>query len=141
MANRIDWKEVVEELVDLKELIASLEVDSINDQDNEWLEDRSKPEEDVDDELPKLWLIKMRVLKWLNEMMSDAKMFHLTNHDANRESMKTLRIKLVILLGRPELPLFILAPKLKLKSETQSPMKSMENSVRLVGVRHWKINP
>ena len=49
--DRIDLKKITEDLVVLKEINASRETDVVHHQDNEWLEDRTKPEMEIDDEL------------------------------------------------------------------------------------------
>ena len=51
VVDRIDLKKITEDLVVLKEINASRETDVVHHQDNEWLEDRAKPEMEIDDEL------------------------------------------------------------------------------------------
>ena len=49
--DRKDLKKKAEELAGLEEVIASRKLGIIDDQDKEWLKDRSKPEVENDDEL------------------------------------------------------------------------------------------
>ena len=48
--NRIDLKKNVDDLVGLEELTVSEELDNVDDQDKEWIDDRSKPGVEFDDE-------------------------------------------------------------------------------------------
>ena len=48
--NRIDLKKIVEEVVGLDEITVSQDIDIVNDHDDEWVDDRSKPEVEFDDE-------------------------------------------------------------------------------------------
>ena len=43
-------KDRLEELVGLEEKPASQDIDIVNDQDEEWVDDRSKPEVELEDE-------------------------------------------------------------------------------------------
>ena len=49
--DRIDLKMIVEEVMELEGLTVSQDIDKIDDHDEEWIEDRSKPEAEFDDEL------------------------------------------------------------------------------------------
>ena len=46
---RIDLKKMVEELVGLEEITVSQDIDIVDDHDEEWIEDRSKPEVEFGD--------------------------------------------------------------------------------------------
>ena len=46
----MDLKKIVEELVGLEEITGSQGIHIVNDRDDEWIDDRSKPEVDFDDE-------------------------------------------------------------------------------------------
>ena len=48
--NRTDLKKIVEELVGLEETTLSQDIDIVDDRDEEWIDDRSKPEVEFDDE-------------------------------------------------------------------------------------------
>ena len=75
----------------LEEITASQEVDIVDDQVNEWLDDRSKPELEFQDEQQQSHaheVMNMRVLEWLNEMVSDLKETSVMIQDLVRESMK-----------------------------------------------------
>ena len=52
----------------------SQDIDIVDDHDEEWVDDRSKPEVEFDDEQQQAYeqdLSKLRVMEWLNEMTSD----------------------------------------------------------------------
>ena len=91
LLDKIDLRKIVENLVGLEEITVSQEVDIVDDQDKEWIVDRSKPEMEFDDEQQQSYeqeLTNMRVLEWLNEMTSDPKQTSVTIQDVDRESMK-----------------------------------------------------
>ena len=46
----MDLKKIVEELVGLQEITLSQDIDIVDDRDEEWIDDRSKPEVEFDDE-------------------------------------------------------------------------------------------
>ena len=49
--DRIDLKKIVEEVVvGLEEITVSQDIDFVDDHDKEWVDDRSKPEIEFDDE-------------------------------------------------------------------------------------------
>ena len=89
--DRIDLKKMVEEVVGLEEITVSQDIDIVDDHDEEWIEDRSKPEVEFDDEQQQSYeqeLTNPRVLEWLNEMTSDPKETSVTIQDVDRESTK-----------------------------------------------------
>ena len=47
---RIDLKKMVEEMVGLEKIPASHDIDIVDDHDEEWVDDQSKPEVEIDDE-------------------------------------------------------------------------------------------
>ena len=60
----------------------------------DWIEDRSKPEVDFDEEQSESYgddLTNLRVLEWLNEMTSDPKETSVTIQDVDRESAKYIK--------------------------------------------------
>ena len=76
VVDRIDLKKIVQEVVGLEGITMSQEIDIVDDHDEEWTEDRSKPEVEFDDEQQQSYeqeLTNLRVLEWLNEMTSDPK--------------------------------------------------------------------
>ena len=76
----------------LEEIPASKDI--VDDQDEEWVDDRSKPEVEFDDEQQQSYeqeLINLCLLEWLNEMTSDPKETSVTIQDADRESMKYIK--------------------------------------------------
>ena len=87
----IDLKRIGEEVVGLEEITVSQDIDIIDDHDEEWVDDRSKPEVEFDDEQQQSYeqdLTNLRVLEWLNEMTSDPKETSVTIQDRDRESKK-----------------------------------------------------
>ena len=50
VVDRIDLKKIVEEVVGLEDITVSQNIDIVDDHDEEWIEDRSKPEVEFDDE-------------------------------------------------------------------------------------------
>ena len=76
VVDRIDLKKIVQELVGLEEIPFSQDIDTVEDQDKEWIDDRSKPEVAFDDEQQQAHeqeVTNLRVLEWLNEMRSNPK--------------------------------------------------------------------
>ena len=74
--DRIDLKKIVEELVGLEEITVSQDIDIVDDRDEEWIDDRSKPVVEFGGEQQQSYeqdLTNLRVLEWLNEMTSDPK--------------------------------------------------------------------
>ena len=72
--DRIDLKKIVEEVVGLEEITVSQDIDIVDDHDDEWVDDRSKPEVEVDDEQQQSYeqdLMNPRVLEWLNDGRGD----------------------------------------------------------------------
>ena len=92
--DRIDLKKIEEELVGLEEIPASQDIDIVDDQDKEWIDDRSGPEVEFDAEHQQSYeqdMTNMRVLEWLIEMTSDTKETSVTIQDVDRESMKYIK--------------------------------------------------
>ena len=72
----MDLKKIVEELVGLEEITVSQDIDIVDDRDEEWIDDRSKPEVEFDEEQQHSYeqdLTNLRVLELLNEMTSNPK--------------------------------------------------------------------
>ena len=91
VVDRIDLKKIGEDVVGLAEIIVSQDIDIVDDHDDEWIDDRSKPEVEFDDEQQQSYeqdLTNLRVLEWLNKLTSDPKETSVTIQDVDRESMK-----------------------------------------------------
>ena len=91
---RIDLKKIVEELVVLEEISASQDIDIVDDQNKEWIDGRSKSEEEFEYEQQQSCeqeLTSLRVLECLNEMTSDPKETSVMIQDVNRESKSYLK--------------------------------------------------
>ena len=94
VVDRMYLKKIVRELVGLEEINVSQDIDIVDDRDEEWINDRSKPEVEFDDEQQQSYeqdLTNLRVLEWLNEMTTDAKKTSVTIQDVERESMKYIK--------------------------------------------------
>ena len=94
VVDRIDLKKIGEELVGLEEITVSQDIDIVDDHDDEWVDDRSKPEVEFDDEQLQSYkqdLTNLRVLEWLNEMTSDPKETSVTIQDVDRESIQQMK--------------------------------------------------
>ena len=138
VVDRIDLKKVVEELVGLEEITVSQDIDIVDDRYDEWIDDRSKPEVEFDDEQQQSYkqdLTNLRVLERLNEMTSDPKETSVTIQDVDRESMKYIKTE----MDDPswayqEGQLLIPASNLDLISGMRSTGTSMDIFLRVVGV-------
>ena len=70
VVDRIDLNKIMEEVVGLEGTTVSQDIDIVDDHDQEWIEDRSNPEVEFDDEQQQSYeqdLTNLRVLEWLNE--------------------------------------------------------------------------
>ena len=78
----------------LEEITVSQDIDIIDDRDDDWVDDRSKPEVEFDDEQQQSYeqdLTNQRVLEWLNEMTSDPEETSVTIQEVDRESIKYMK--------------------------------------------------
>ena len=94
VVDRIDLKKIVEEVVGLEEITVSQDIDIVDDHDDEWVDDWSKPAVEFDDEQQQSCeqdLTNLRVLEWLNETTSDPEETSVTIQDVDRESMKYIK--------------------------------------------------
>ena len=74
VVDRIDLKKIVEEFVGLEEITVSQDIDIVVYRDEEWIDDRSNPEAEFDDEQQQSYeqeWTNLRVLEWLKQMTSD----------------------------------------------------------------------
>ena len=84
----------MEEVVGLQGITVSQDIDIVDDHDQEWIEERSKPEVEFDDEQQESYkkdLTNLRVLERLNEMTSDPKETNIKIQDVDRESTKYIK--------------------------------------------------
>ena len=94
LVDRMDLKKIGEDVVGLEEITMSQDIDIIDDHDDEWVDDRSKPEVEFDDEQQQSYeqeLTNLRVLEWLSEMTSVPKVTSVTIQDVDRQSMKYMK--------------------------------------------------
>ena len=136
--DRIDLKKIVEEVLGLEDITVSQDIDIVDDLDEEWIEDRSKPEVELEDEQKQYYeqdLTNLRVLEWLSEMTSDPKDTSVTIQDVDRESMKYRKTEQEDpSWAAQEGRLLIPASNLDLISGMRSTRTSMDIFVRGVGV-------
>ena len=116
-------------------------MDIVDDQDSEWLDDRSKPEVEVDDELQQIYeqeLTNLRVSEWLNEMtdrVTDPKETNVGIQVVDCGSLKYLRSdKQDSSWAAQEGSLFIPTSNLHLTPDGRSTMTSIDIFVRRAGV-------
>ena len=116
----------------------SQDIDIVDDHDEEWVDKRSKPEVDFDEEQHQSYeqdLTNLRVLEWLNEMTSDPKETSVTIQDVDRGSMKYVKTERDDpTWAAQEGRLLIPASNLDLISRMRSTGTSMDIFVRVVGV-------
>ena len=104
VVDRIDLKKIGEEVVGLEDITVSQDIDIVDDHDEEWIEDRSKPEVEFDDEQQQSYeqdLTNLRVLEWRNEMTSDPKETSVTIQDSWKQEIHENRTR-GSFLGCPE---------------------------------------
>ena len=134
----IDLKKIVADVVGLEEITVSQDIDIVDDRDNEWIDDRSKSEEEFDDEQQQSYeqdLANLRDLEWLNEMTSDPKETSVQIQDIDRENMKYIKTERDDLSwAAQEGQLLKNASNLDLISRMRSTGTSMDIFVRGVGV-------
>ena len=95
VVDRIDLKKIVEEVVGLEEITVSQYIDIVDDQDEEWVDDRPTPEVEFDDEQQQSYeqdLTNLHILDWVKEMTSDPNETSVTIQDVDRESLKYIKI-------------------------------------------------
>ena len=94
VVDRIDLKKIVEDVMVLEEITVSQDIDIVDDCDEEWIDGRSKPEVEFDDEQQQFHeqdLTNLGFSKWLNEKTSDPKDASVTIQGVDRESMKYVK--------------------------------------------------
>ena len=117
----------------LEEITMSQDIDIVDDHNEEWVDDWSKPEVEFDDEQQQSYeqdLTNLRVLEWLNETTSDPEETRVTIQDVDRESMKYIKTERAAQEGR----LLIPASNLDLIPGMRSTGTSMDVFFRGVGV-------
>ena len=138
VVDRIDLKKIREEVVGPEEITVSQDIDIVDDHEDEWVDDRSKPEVEFDDEQQQSYeqdLMNLRVLEWLNEMTSDPKKTSVTIQDVDRESIKYMKTEREDpSWAAQEGRLLIPASNLDLIPGMRSTATSMDIFVRGVGV-------
>ena len=137
VVNSVYLEKIVEELVGLEEKPASQDIDITDDQDKQWIDDRSKPEVEFDDQQQQLFeqeLTNLRILEWLMEVKSSRKETSVTIQNVDRESKKYIKNdKENPSWASQEGQWFIPASNLNLISGMRSTGTSMDVFVRVVG--------
>ena len=138
VVDRIDLNKKVEEVVGLEGKTVAQDIDIVDDHDQEWIEDRSKPKVEFYDEQQESYeqdFTNLRVLEWLNDMTSDPKETSVMIHDVDRESMKYIKTERDDpSWAAQEGQLLIPASNLDLISGMRSTRTLMDIFVRGVGV-------
>ena len=138
VVNSVDLEKIVEELVGLVEKPASQDIDIVDDQEKQWIDDRSKPEVEFDDQQQQLYeqeLTNLRILERLMEVTSGRKETSVTIQNADRESKKYIKNdKENPSWAAQEGQLFIPASNLNIISGMRSTGKSTDVFVWVVGV-------
>ena len=111
------------------------------DPNEEWVDDRSKPEVEFDDDYQQSHeqdLTNLRVLEWLNEMTSNPKETSVTIQDVDCGSMRYVKTERDYpSWAAQEGPLLIPASNLDLISDMRSTVTSVDIFVRGVGGRTY----
>ena len=75
----------------LDEIAVPREIDLVNDMDQDWIDDRSEPENEFDSEVEQTHeqeLTNLRVLKWLHDLPADSKEIILTIQYVDKDGIK-----------------------------------------------------
>ena len=138
VVDRIDLKKIEEEVVGLEGITVSQDIEIVDDRDEEWIDDRSKPKVELDNEQQQSYeqdLTILRVLEWLNEMTSDPMVTSVTIQGVDHESMKYIKTERDDpSWAAQEWQTLILASNLDLLSGMRSTGTSMDIFARGVGV-------
>ena len=138
LVDRIDLKKIVEEVVGLEGITVSQDIDIVNDHEDEWVDDRSRPELEFDDKQQQSYeqdLTNLHTLEWLHEMTSDPEGTSVTIQDVDREKMEYIKTEQDDpSWAAQEGQLLIPASNLDLISGMRSTGTSMDMFVRGVGV-------
>ena len=92
--DRIVLSDSMESLVGLDEVAVPREIDFVNDMDQDWIDDRSEPEVEFEQEVDQTHeqeLTRLRVLEWLHDLPMDPKETILTIEDVNKDGTKYVR--------------------------------------------------
>ena len=88
---RIVLSDMMESLVGLDEVAVPKEIDLVTDMDQDWIDDRSKPEVEFETDLEQTHeqeLTNLRVLEWLHDLPADPKETTLTIHDVDKDGIR-----------------------------------------------------
>ena len=82
--------DVADSIVGLNKKVVSQEIDLINDTDQDWINDSSEPEVEIEPEMEQMHekeLTNLRVLEWLHDLPADPKETILTFQDIDQTSI------------------------------------------------------
>ena len=89
--DRIVLSDMMESLVGLDEVAVPREIDLVNDMDQDWIDDRSEPQVELElevDQTHEQELTNLRVLEWLHDLKTDPKETILTIQDVDKDGIK-----------------------------------------------------
>ena len=82
---------MMDSLLGLHAVALPREIDLVNDMDQNWIDDRSKPEVEFEPEEEQTYeqeLTNLRVLEWLHDLPADPKETTLTIQDVDKDGIK-----------------------------------------------------
>ena len=88
--DRIVLSDIMDWLVGLDEVAVPQEIDLVNDMEQDWIDDRSKPEVEFEPEVEQTHeqeLTNLRVLEWLHDLPADPKEKILTIQDVDKDGI------------------------------------------------------
>ena len=89
--DRMVVSDMMDSLVGLDEVAVQEEVDLVNDMDQDWIDDRSEPEVELEPEAEQTHeqeLTNLRVLEWLHDLPKDPKETIVTIQDVDKDDIK-----------------------------------------------------
>ena len=122
----------------LDEVAVPREIDLVNDMDRNWIDDRSEPEVEFEQEVDQTHdreLTNLRVLEWLHDLPTDPKETILTIQEVDKDGIKYVsHHNTESNWVAPDGPLRVPQSNLDLLDFGQSTGTSMDIFVRVVGV-------
>ena len=129
---------MMDSLVGLDEVVVPQEIDLVNDTEQDWIDDCSEPEVELEPETEQMHeqeLTYLRVLEWLHDLPADPKETILTIQGVDQKSIKYIsHDNTESNWVAPDGPLRIPESNLDLLDFERSTGTSMDNFVRGVGV-------
>ena len=136
--DRIVLSDMMESLVRLDEGVMPKEIELVNDMDQDWIDDRSEPEVEFEQEMEQFHeqdLTDLRVIEWLHDLPADPEETILTIQDVDKDGIKYVsHDNTESNWVAPDGPLRLPQSKLDLLDFGRSTGTSMDIFVRGVGV-------